>query len=315
MNSLSMVVILDEQCLELLDCQGQVLRQFQVSTALNGAGEQNGSGCTPRGWHVLRACIGAGAPRAAVFRGRRLTGEVWTPGLAAANPGRDWILSRILWLSGSEPGRNRLGNVDTMRRYIYIHGTPDDQPMGVALSHGCIRMRNDDVIELFDSVKAGTGINIVESRDKMQARQVARQQVQVEMADWTHAEARVMPVRETVFVVEQQVPIEIERDEYDPVSRHAMAVSPAGEVIGTGRLLPDGHIGRMAVLKPWRGKGIGALLLTALMKEARLRGLTEAILNAQVAALGFYESAGFEAEGDVFMEAGIPHREMRRKLD
>src|SRR5690606_20033273 len=118
--------------------------------------------CTPRGRHVVRARIGAGAPAGAVFRGRRPTGEVWSPELAARYPGRDWILSRILWLSGREPGFNRLGGVDSMRRYIYIHGTPDDQPMGVPLSHGCVRMRNADVIELFDLVPPGTEVLIHE---------------------------------------------------------------------------------------------------------------------------------------------------------
>lgn len=150
------------QALTLLDQDGIAVATYRVSTALNGPGEIEGSGCTPRGRHVVRACIGAGAPSGAVFRGRRRTGEVWTPELAARFPGRDWILSRILWLSGCEPGRNRLGKVDTMRRFIYIHGTPDDQPMGVPLSHGCIRMRNHDVIELFERVPVGTIVDIRE---------------------------------------------------------------------------------------------------------------------------------------------------------
>ena len=108
----------------------------------------------------MRARFGAGAPLGAAFRGRRPTGEVWPPELAAANPGRDWILTRILWLSGTEPGHNRLGDVDSMRRYIYIHGTPDTEPMGVPLSIGCVRMRNRDVAELFDLVPAGTKVEI-----------------------------------------------------------------------------------------------------------------------------------------------------------
>ncbi|NMG04692.1 L,D-transpeptidase [Azoarcus taiwanensis] len=148
------------QRLTLLDQNGVLSAEYPVSTALNGPGEIEGSGCTPRGRHVVRARIGAGAPSGAVFRGRRPTGEVWTPELAARFPERDWILSRILWLSGCESGRNRLGAVDTMRRYIYIHGTPDDQPMGVPLSHGCIRMRNRDVIELFERVPVGTVVDI-----------------------------------------------------------------------------------------------------------------------------------------------------------
>ncbi len=140
-----------------------VLRVYPVSTARRGAGERYGSEQTPRGDHVIRAKIGSGAPAGAVFVGRRPTGEVWSPDLALRFPGRDWILTRILWLSGVEPGRNRLGSVDSMQRYIYIHGTPDPEPMGVPASHGCIRMRNEDVIELFDRVSVGTRVTIEEA--------------------------------------------------------------------------------------------------------------------------------------------------------
>ena len=150
------------QRLVVFDDAGETLRCYAVSTAINGAGEQDGSGCTPRGAHLVRAKIGSGAQAGTVFRGRRPTGEIWTPELGRACPQRDWILSRILWLSGCEPGRNRLGEVDSMRRHIYIHGTPDDQPMGEPRSHGCVRMRNVDVIELFDMVPVGTRIEIVE---------------------------------------------------------------------------------------------------------------------------------------------------------
>lgn len=137
---------------------GQVLARYPVSTGANGLGERNGSGCTPRGWHVIRARIGEGCPRGAVFVGRRWTGEICTPELISARPGRDWILTRILWLSGLEPGVNRLGEVDTMRRYIYLHGCPDGTPLGVPGSHGCIRMANDDVLALHDTVSAGTRV-------------------------------------------------------------------------------------------------------------------------------------------------------------
>ncbi|CAG0960440.1 putative L,D-transpeptidase YbiS [Gammaproteobacteria bacterium] len=150
------------QRLSLLDAEGQVLREYPVSTALNGPGEQKGSGCTPRGRHVIRAKIGDGQMPGTVFVGRRPTGEVWSPALAAQFPERDWILSRILWISGCEVGRNRLGDCDTMQRYIYIHGTPDTEPMGVPLSHGCIRMRNADVIDLFDRVPVGATVMITE---------------------------------------------------------------------------------------------------------------------------------------------------------
>ena len=149
------------QELELFSAEGACLRRYSVSTASSGAGEMDGSGCTPRGRHRIRAKIGAGAPLGAVFRGRRPTGEIWTPELAKAHPERDWILSRILWLCGEESGFNRGGQFDTMRRYVYIHGTGEDQPMGEPLSHGCIRMRNHDVIELFDLVSVGTPVEIV----------------------------------------------------------------------------------------------------------------------------------------------------------
>ena len=143
--------------------QGELRVRLVVSTARNGAGERNGSGCTPRGLHQVRAKIGAGLPQGAVLSSRRWTGEVWSPALHERFPGRDWILSRILWLSGCEPGFNRLGQVDTFRRYIYLHGTPDTEPMGVPLSHGCIRLRNSDLVSLFDRVPAHCRVRIDEA--------------------------------------------------------------------------------------------------------------------------------------------------------
>ncbi|HEU4618443.1 MAG TPA: L,D-transpeptidase [Gammaproteobacteria bacterium] len=152
-------VDLAAQSLELEEASGR-RRVFAVSTSKYGAGELRNSHRTPRGRHVVRAKIGAGAPLGAVFRGRRPTGEIYSDALAAAEPGRDWILTRILWLSGTERGRNRLGKVDTMRRYIYIHGAPDSEPMGVPGSIGCIRMRNAEIAELFDLVPVGTVVEI-----------------------------------------------------------------------------------------------------------------------------------------------------------
>jgi L,D-transpeptidase YbiS len=140
--------------------EGRVLKRYPVSTSKFGLGEKNGSFCTPRGAHIVRAKIGAGLPLGAVFVRRRPTGEVWTAQLHERYPGRDWILSRILWLSGCEPGRNRLGDVDTMRRYIYIHGTPDKAELGKPGSIGCVRMRNRDVAELFELVPAYTPVEI-----------------------------------------------------------------------------------------------------------------------------------------------------------
>ena len=153
-------VSIPDQTLTFADGEGRALRVYAVSTATNGAGERAGSHCTPRGRHIVRAKIGAGAPVNTVFVGRRPTGEIWTPDLAAQYPGRDWILTRILWLSGCEVGFNRLGEVDTMRRYIYIHGTPDAIELGRPGSIGCIRMRNSDLVELFDLVPARTPVAI-----------------------------------------------------------------------------------------------------------------------------------------------------------
>lgn len=152
-------VSIADQTLTLLE-DDQPIAHYLVSTALKGVGELSGSEQTPRGRHIVRARIGEGAPSGAVFRGRRPTGEIWTPELHAQHPGRDWILSRILWLSGTEPGHNRLGSCDTMRRYIYIHGTPDTEPMGEPLSHGCIRMRNADIVDLFDRLPVYTPVVI-----------------------------------------------------------------------------------------------------------------------------------------------------------
>lgn len=140
----------------------QLVKAFQISTALAGAGEQKNSGCTPRGRHYIRAKIGANLPVGAVLRGRRWTGEICTPELYAEQPERDWILTRILWLSGCELGRNRLGQVDTFQRYIYIHGTPEHERLGEPVSHGCIRMHDEELVELFDSVAAGTFVHIHE---------------------------------------------------------------------------------------------------------------------------------------------------------
>ena len=149
------------QTLTLHDETGDVLMQTQVSTAKNGMGEQMGSNCTPRGEHVIRAKVGAAQPLNTVFVARRPSGETYSPELRALYPQRDWILTRILWLSGLETGKNRLGNVDTMRRHIYIHGAPDEDPMGIPGSHGCIKMRTQEVIELFDRVPPGTPVTIL----------------------------------------------------------------------------------------------------------------------------------------------------------
>jgi len=148
------------QTLTLLGDDGRAVRRYSVSTSKNGVGQKSGSYCTPRGQHIVRAKIGTGLPPNTVFVRRRPTGELWTPELHVRYPGRDWILTRILWLSGCEKGFNRLGEVDTMRRYIYIHGSPDSVQMGKPGSIGCIRMRNADIVELFDLVPAGIAVEI-----------------------------------------------------------------------------------------------------------------------------------------------------------
>ena len=151
-----------DQTLRLVDEVGTLLCAYPISTALAGVGEVFGSFQTPRGQHIIRAKIGAGLPENTVFVRRRPTGEVWTPELGQQHPGRDWILTRILWLSGCLPGFNRLGCVDTMRRYIYIHGSPDLAEMGVPGSHGCVRMRNADIVDLFERIPCYTAVDITE---------------------------------------------------------------------------------------------------------------------------------------------------------
>jgi len=150
------------QQLDVLDDSGGLIRRYSISSAKNGVGEQNGSYCTPRGRHIIRAKIGAGQPLNTVFVERRPTGETYSTELAKRQPGRDWILTRILWLSGLERGVNRMGRVDTMRRAIYIHGSPDTADMGRPGSRGCIRMRNRDIVELFDLVPVRTVVEIRE---------------------------------------------------------------------------------------------------------------------------------------------------------
>lgn len=294
-------ISIPSQTLELHDDSGWLLRRYAISTAKNGAGELNGSFRTPRGAHLIRAKIGAGLPANTVFKRRRPTGEIWSPQLAEAFPGRDWILTRILWLSGLQPGFNRLGQVDTMRRYVYIHGSPDTVTMGEPGSIGCVRMRNGDVMELFDRVPVRTRVDIVE----------------FSLADgnWAAMKAAAGPIRERVFVHEQHVPPDMEWDEHDAGACHVLARGPDGSPIGTGRLLPDGQIGRMAVLPDWRGQGVGRALLQRLLEVAGSSGVPSLMLHAQTHAASFYEGFGFSGSGDVFMDAGIPHLMMQRMLN
>ncbi len=147
------------QQLYLMDHGKQALT-YAVSTAKNGAGEVMGSECTPRGWHKIRAKIGDKQALNTVFIGRRPTAEIYSPALKHTFPDRDWILTRILWLGGLQPGKNRYGQVDSSWRYIYIHGCPDELITGTAASHGCIRMKNKDIMDLYQRVEPGLKVFI-----------------------------------------------------------------------------------------------------------------------------------------------------------
>ncbi len=151
------------QNLDVIDNNQVRIKSYRISSAINGVGQKKDSFCTPLGKHIVRAKIGSDQPINAVFIKRRPTGEIYTPELGASYPGRDWILTRILWLSGCELGFNRLGLVDTMRRFIYIHGSPNCINMGKPGSIGCIRMFSTDLLELFDLVDVGTEVNIKEN--------------------------------------------------------------------------------------------------------------------------------------------------------
>jgi predicted GNAT family N-acyltransferase len=274
-----------------------------VSTGRNGPGERYGSERTPRGLHVVRAKVGAGCADNSVFVRRRPTGEIWTPRLDAQYPGRDWMLTRILWLSGRESGFNRGGSVDSLRRKIYIHGTGKDATIGIPASHGCIRMRNADVVELFERVPLGTEVEIVEA---------SGQAFRIRIVTWGAERARLEQLRREVFVVEQNVPEELEWDGRDLACRHALALDSHSVAIGCGRLLPEGDIGRLVVRRAWRGRGVGRAILLRLLEVARYAGLERVALNARSDTTDFYARHGFIARGAAFSEAGIAHQRMER---
>lgn len=140
--------------------EGELVSSYKVSTALKGVGQEKNTNKTPLGNHIIRAMIGRNLPIYAVIKARRFTNEIWKKELDDPSITVDWILSRVIWLSGKDLGRNRLGNVDTMQRYIYIHGTNEEHLLGTPSSHGCIRMSNEDVIELFDLVSVGDIVEI-----------------------------------------------------------------------------------------------------------------------------------------------------------
>ena len=299
------VVYLDRQRLELIDDHGRSIASYPVSTARNGPGERYGSQCTPRGLHVLRAKVGTGAPPNTVFVRRRPTGEVWTRELAVQHPGRDWMLTRILWLSGRESGFNRGGKVDSLRRKIYIHGAGDDDSIGMPSSHGCVRMRNADVTDLYERVPVGIGVDIVEN---------GAQPFTIRVVSWDAERARLQTVRGAVFIVEQEVPVELEYDNDDLAGRHALALNAQGHAIGCARLLRDGSIGRVAVVSAWRGRGVGSAMLARLMDVARYAGFDRVGLNARSDTCDFYARYGFLPRGEEFVEVGIRHQRMERAL-
>jgi predicted GNAT family N-acyltransferase len=288
------------QTLELYDDSGLLWRRYRVSTSKNGVGEASGSFCTPRGKHRIRAKIGRGCAENTVFIRRRPTGEIWSPQLAEQFPGRDWILTRILWLSGCEPGFNRLGAVDTMRRYVYLHGCPETAQMGVPGSIGCIRMRNSDIVELFELIPPGTPVNIGEFR--------------LVAGDWLAVADKARVVRQRVFVEEQGISDSLEWDAHDARAHHVLALDGEGQPVGTGRLLSDGRIGRLSVLSEWRGKGVGRFLLRQLVALARDKGIPQLYLHARTGAAAFYERSGFVVEGLPFIEVGASHVMMQRRL-
>ncbi|MHC8441023.1 MAG: L,D-transpeptidase family protein [Candidatus Eutrophobiaceae bacterium] len=154
---------ISQQTLALYE-DADLLEEYAISTAKNGISQEMGSECTPLGCHRIAEKIGAGAAVGGVFVSRRLTGEVYSPELRRRHPERDWILTRILWLAGAEPGKNQGGRVDSFMRYIYIHGTPDENSMGQPGSRGCIRMDNIGIVELFDRVEVGDAVEIFLSK-------------------------------------------------------------------------------------------------------------------------------------------------------
>lgn len=285
-------------------------RRWTVSTALAGVGEQKGSQQTPRGQFRIRAAIGSQAIEHSVWVGRRETGECYTKELAAALPGRDWILGRILWLGGTQPGFNRFGSVDTASRYIYIHGTPESEPMGLPRSHGCVRMHTPDLLELFSMVKPGEMVWIGENWSRPQV----LDDIQVSACTWQAGYTHLRQLRDSVFVQELGIPAEIERDDLDASGMHFLVWNRLGQAIGCGRIMPGGWLGRMAIAKEYRNAGVGHKLLATMCAHARTSGLMVLKLHALKAVQGFYQQAGAVPIGAAFVAAGIAHQEMHLTL-
>ncbi len=273
-------ISLPAQTLELFDDHGELLRRYSVSTAKNGAGEQNGSFRTPRGKHLIRAKIGAGCAENTVFVKRRPTGEIWTPELHAQHPGRDWILSRILWLSGRQPGFNRLSCVDTMRRYVYLHGTHEQAQMGAPGSIGCVRMRSADIVELFDLAPPYIGVNIGEYRIEEGAGQAAACQTFLREHAGQSAAAPASATR-----------------------RYVHAIDPEGNLIGAAVLQRDAaaaQLTALAVAPAWRRLGVATNLLRRLLEVTRTDGAlwqgVWQVRGGDAASQAFLRQFGFRAD-------------------
>ncbi|QDQ29094.1 GNAT family N-acetyltransferase [Chitinimonas arctica] len=306
---LSIQIDLASQSLSLYDGASQLLRRYPISSAKLGAGEESGSFRTPRGRHIIRAKIGAGQPLNAVFVARRPTGEIWTPALHAQLPERDWILTRILWLSGTQAKFNRFGRVDSQRRFIYLHGSHGEAVFGQPGSHGCVRMQPDDLLELFDLVETGCEVFILEDA----AAPVSAEELVIRALP-DHLARAAYQVREAVFQGELGVPPQFERDSRDADAIHLVAWDRWGRAVACARLLPDGSLGRVAVVPDWRGRGAGSRLVAAALAEARRLGWTDVRLAAEANAVGFWRKSGFVTEGETFVEAGIVHQRMVSRL-
>lgn len=288
-------LVIDIKTQTLVARAGDVeLARYPVSTAMKGAGEQNGSLMTPRGKHRIRAKIGAGLPAGAVFVGRRFTGEIYAGSLAAAFPQRDWILSRILWLCGMQPGVNRFGSVDSMRRYIYIHGCPDSEPMGVPYSHGCIRMRNQDIMALFECVDTHTEVCIVED---------------MAASEWL---LRTLSARHKGY-------LDSLRDQTRYYSGQAVArqAEPTfylvwdqwGERLASCRLCLEGIVDELRA-DPTKPQALQKLLAAVIARAAEI-GWYEVRVMAVYTELGLFQSLGWMPVGDPFTLNGQRYQQCR----
>jgi hypothetical protein len=279
-----------------LSLQGQKIACYPISTAVRGVGEERGSFKTPRGKHRIRAKIGVDLPEGAILVRRRFTGEVYTPALAAQFPKRDWILSRILWLSGTQPGLNRLGAVDTMQRYIYIHGCPDSAPMGEPYSMGCIRMRNQDVMKLFDQVEVGTEVLIIE--------------------DSTLAPTEFTPIiRE--LTAQQASPLFLSNLSLPRYTTDAAVVSdgayfyiswnPWGEIVAYARLRREGMLDSVCLQHPQFLQG----LMLAIMTRVKQLGWFEIRAMVQVENMAYFQDFQFTPVGDIFIQGNQYYQQCR----